>query len=210
MRRKSRDQVMKKLSLTYLPENYDPLMRIALQKDKKLALFLNLGALLIAVLMFILGHFIVPIAEFLELENFWEYLLRYVVLIAALVAYIFLHELAHGVCMKCFGAVKVKYGFTGLYAYAGSESYFYKIPYIIIALAPVVLWGVVLLMLNCAAGTYWFWNIYFIQISNISGAAGDLYVIYSFSKLPRDILIQDTGVSMTVYSRRNIDRNKGF
>ena len=112
--------------------------------------------------------------------------------------------------MKCFGAVKVKYGFTGLYAYAGSESYFYKIPYIIIALAPVVLWGVVLLMLNCAAGTYWFWNIYFIQISNISGAAGDLYVIYSFSKLPRDILIQDTGVSMTVYSRRNIDRNKGF
>ena len=160
--------------------------------------------------MFILGHFIVPIAKFLEFENFWEYLLRYVFLIPAFVAYIFLHEMVHGVCMKYFGAAKVKYGFTGLYAYAGSESYFYKIPYIIIVLAPVVLWGVVLLLLNCAAGTYWFWNIYFIQILNISGAAGDLYVIYSFSKLPRDILIQDTGVSMTVYSRRNIDRNKGF
>ena len=47
--------------------------------------------------------------------------------------------------------------------------------------------------------TLGFWGIYFIQIANLSGAAGDLYVTYLFSRLPSDILVQDVGVSMVVY-----------
>ena len=38
---------------------------------------------------------------------------------------------------------------------------------------------------------------------NISGAAGDLYVSWKFTKLPADILINDVGVSMTVYSKES-------
>ena len=41
---------------------------------------------------------------------------------------------------------------------------------------------------------------YFIQITNISGGAGDLYVTFKFSRMPSDILVQDSGVGMTVYS----------
>ena len=46
------------------------------------------------------------------------------------------------------------------------------------------------------------WVIYFIQISNVSGAVGDLFVSFRFSKMPHDIRIKDTGVSMTVYSKQ--------
>ena len=102
--------------------------------------------------------------------------------------------------MRLFCELKPRFGFTGLYAYAGSDAYYAKTPYIIIALAPVVIWGAVLLLLNILFPTY-FWAIYFIQITNISGAAGDFYVTLKFTRLPSDILVRDTGVSMTVYGR---------
>ena len=76
-----------------------------------------------------------------------------------------------------------------------------KKAYIFIALAPVVLWGVVLAVINCFVPTKWFWVVYLIQIANISGAAGDLFVTIKFSRFPKDILVKDYGVGMTVYSK---------
>jgi hypothetical protein len=119
------------------------------------------------------------------------------------IAYIVLHELVHGIFMKHFSGVKPKYGFTLMYAYAGSEAYFNKKSYIIIALAPVVIWGAVLGVLCAVLPQSWFWVVYLIQIGNISGAAGDFYVTFKFLKLPKDILVNDTGVAMTVYTKNN-------
>ena len=48
----------------------------------------------------------------------------------------------------------------------------------------------------------YFWIIYFVQIGNLTGAVGDLYVTYLISKMPDDTLIQDTGVSMTMHSKQ--------
>ena len=46
----------------------------------------------------------------------------------------------------------------------------------------------------------WFWVVWFWQIMNVSGAAGDVYVTLKLLRAPSDILVKDTGVSMTVYS----------
>lgn len=134
-------------------------------------------------------------------QGFKAYIIRWVILLVGLIGYIVLHELVHGITMKYFGCKKVKYGFTGLYAYAGSDEYFYKKSYITIALAPIVVWGIVLAILNALVPIDYFWVVYFIQMCNISGAAGDIYVTAKFSKLPSDILVQDYGVGMTVYSK---------
>lgn len=69
-----------------------------------------------------------------------------------------------------------------------------------VALAPVVLWGIVLLIINLLVSDEWIWIVYLIQITNISGAAGDFYVTAKFLKMPEDILVKDRGVSMTVYA----------
>jgi hypothetical protein len=114
-----------------------------------------------------------------------------------------LHELVHGIFMKHYSGVKPKYGFTLLYAYAGSTAYFNKKSYIIIALAPVVIWGIVLGVLCAVLPVSWFWVFYFIQMGNISGAAGDAYVTYKMLTFPKDILVNDTGVAMTVYTKNN-------
>ena len=103
--------------------------------------------------------------------------------------------------MKRFSGMKAKYGFTGLYAYAGSEAYFNRRSYLIISLAPVALWGALLMILNFALPVSWFWFVYIVQIMNLSGASGDFYVSVYMSRLPRTILIQDSGTSMDVYAR---------
>lgn len=186
-----------------LPEGYEQALRLDLQKDMKIALPVNGLALIIMVVMLAFGHWFVPLSTMVPTgPSPVPFMVRMVVLAAGIFVYLILHELVHGIAMKFFGAPKVKYGFTGLYAFAGSETYFAKIPYIIIALAPIVVWGVVLLIINLLVPAAWFWPVYFIQVANISGAAGDLYVTCRFSRLPKDILVQDTGVAMTVYSRK--------
>ncbi len=183
-----------------LPQNYKEIISIDLQKNKKLSLFVNLLAVAVAVIMVIPACFFVPISALFEFgDNPFALLIRCGVLVVSLIAYIILHELVHGVAMKMCGTKKVKYGFTGLYAFAGSEDFYDKRGYIFIALAPVILWGAVLAVMNAFVPEEWFWVVYLIQITNISGAAGDAYVTAKFSRLPKDILVHDYGVGMTVY-----------
>ena len=184
-----------------LPYGYQEIFSLDLQNGKKAPMFVNMIALSIAVIMFVPMNFFMPLTRYLFFDmtkGFHFYILRWVVFILASLSYIILHELVHGMTMKYFGCQKVKYGFSGLYAYAGSEDFFDKKSYIVIALAPVVLWGIVLLIINLLVPDEWIWIVYLIQITNISGAAGDFYVTVKFLKMPEDILVKDRGVSMTV------------
>ena len=189
-----------------LPEGYNEIYSVNLQKDKKTAVIINVIAGVICAAMLAIGHFcFVPLTEFGGSgDNLFLDLLPMLVMLAGIFAYIVLHELTHGAVMKLFEAKKLRFGFTGLYAYAGSENdYFGKSVYIIVALAPLVFWGVVLTVLLIFVPRNWFWTVYFIQMMNISGAVGDLFVTFKFMKMPKDILVMDTGVGMTVYSKQN-------
>ncbi len=186
-----------------LPEGYNKIYAIDLQKNKKIALFVNLLAVVIAVLLVVPMHFVVPISSVFSMENSMKnYMIRFGVMIVLMVVYMILHELVHGIAMKICGTKKVKYGFTGMYAFAGSKDYYDKKAYIFIALAPVILWGIVLAIVNLFVPIQWFWVVYLIQIINLSGAAGDMFVTVKFLSLPSDILIQDYGVGMTVFSKK--------
>ena len=169
-----------------------------------MALFVNLLAIVIAAFLTIPMHYVVPISSLFSMENGMQsYMFRFVGMFVLLILYMVLHELVHGIAMKMCGTKKVKYGFTGIYAYATSNDFYDKKTYIFIALAPVVLWGIILAVVNMFVSLEWFWVVYLIQISNLSGAAGDLYVTVKFLRLPSDILIQDYGVGMTVFSKHH-------
>jgi len=188
-------------SLSALPPNYRQIFSVNLQKDKKAALLVNLIALAIAVIMIVPMHLLQPIHTLFSMEEgMTAYFLRFAVLLGGSLLYIVLHEAVHGIAMKLCGTKKVRFGFTGMYAYAGSEDYYSKRPYLFIALAPIVVFGVLLAVLQFFVPASWSWVVYFIQITNISGGAGDLYVTFKFSRMPSDILVQDSGVGMTVYS----------
>ncbi len=188
-----------------LPSEYKEILHIDMQNDKKMMSKVTVISLIIAAVMVIAAvplHFLVsPVTSMFDMSaGFGPYFLRWGIFLAGMIVYMVLHELVHGITMKMYGTKKVKYGFTGMYAFAGSDDYYGKKPYVVIALAPIVVWGIVLAVLNFIVPVDYFWIIYFIQLINISGAAGDLYVTSAFSKLPDDILVLDCGTSMTVYS----------
>ena len=70
------------------------------------------------------------------------------------------------------------------------------------ALSPLVVWGIVFGVLNVFFHDgIWFWVIWFLQTMNVAGAAGDIFVSCKLFSYPKEILVQDTGLAMTVYRR---------
>lgn len=192
-----------------LPNGYKEIYSINLQKDKKMAILVNIFAIVIAAVFVVPVHFIIPITSLFDMrKGLGAYAARFVALLIGTIVYMILHELVHGIAMKLFGTKKVKYGFTGLYAFAGSDDYYDKKSYLTIALAPIVVWGIVLTIVCFFVPDEWFWVVYFIQIMNLSGAAGDLFVTIKFSKMPKDILVHDHGVGMVVYSAGKEENNE--
>ena len=189
-----------KKAVSALPEGYREILSVDLKQNKKQMLLVNgLGLLVFFALAIPVHMFYLPYHT-LGIGGVRAYWTRIAVLFVGMAVYIVLHELVHGITMKICGTKKVKYGFTGVYAYAGSDDFYYKWPYIVIALAPVVVWGIVLGIINCLVSAPWFWVVYAIQLMNLSGAAGDLYVTAKFSGLSESILVRDYGVGMRVYA----------
>ena len=191
-------------STTTLPEGYREIAHINLQKDKKTALKINIAGAVIMIALFVLAHFaLVPITTIFNFDtSFASDIPRFAALILGYIAYIILHELTHAAVMKLMGGTKFGFGFTGIYAYAGSDKdYFSRAAYIAVALAPLIVWGIIFTVLLIVFPRDWFWVAWFWQVGNISGAAGDVYVTAKILKMPPDVLVMDTGVDMTFYSK---------
>ena len=130
---------------------------------------------------------------------------RWPALLAALVIYIPLHELTHGAAMWLLSGVRPKYGLKLPYAYCGSTAWLDRTSHVITALAPVVLWGVGLLVAALLAPGEWFWALWILPISNLSGSAGDIYCVWYLLRMEGDLLIQDTGVRMRIMKKTPIE-----
>ncbi len=192
--------------LSELPSNYKLDYTLDLQNNKKQLILVNMAAVIVAIILVVPMVFLVPIVKLFTLDSLGGvglllYILRFGTLVVGSVVYILLHEATHGIMMKIFGAKKVKFGFTFVYAYAGSkDEYFKKWPYIVIALAPVTIFFIVFaLICPFLYNTPWFWVVYFWQVQNVSGAMGDIIVSFLFLKKPKNAYIKDEGTSMKVF-----------
>jgi len=183
-----------------LPAGYREIKRIDLMSNRKEAILVNALALAIVIALAALGIVLSPplTGIFLGVQT----VINTILLLASVLLYMILHELIHGVLMKGFSGIKPRYGFTGLYAYAGSEALFSRRQYLLIAFAPVVLLGLILAGLTIYFYQSGFWFFYLLQIVNISGAAGDIYVGVQIVRAHNAVLIRDTGTGMSLYSNR--------
>ena len=178
-----------------LPDDYREVKVYNLQKDKKTAFIINALAVIIMIVMI----FIRPFSFYRERLGS---ILKLVIMLIGMFIYVVLHEFTHGFAMKHYGGKEVKYGFTGLYAFAGSTADFFdKYAYIRIALAPITIWGIIFLVLEILLPAGWKPIVYFLQIANFSGAAGDLFISYQVSRMKNTLYVKDTGVDMTVYDK---------
>lgn len=192
-----------------LPRGYQAIKRIDLVKDKNAATAINILSLVIIVVMVLIGIVFsgVDHLEMLLKNQYNRELMQFTGKVVAAVVlcgfYIVVHELIHAVFMKTFcHECSIKFGYKVFYAYAGSNAYFNKFSYCLIAISPLIIAGLVLAVMCQMVSNEWFWTVYVVEIFNFSGAAGDIYTLMIMKKLPNDILIRDTGVSMTIYAKK--------
>lgn len=183
------------------PEGYTFLEKIDLQNNKKQFWAVNGLSFVLMVVAIAAGCFIEnPIAAIRESNTiFFAALL---VMLIGMVVYIIAHELTHGAFLFAFTKVKPKFGFVGWAAYCGNSAYCDKPHYAIVALAPLVVWGIVFGVLSAFLKGVWFWAVWVLQAINVSGSAGDLFVACKLTRYPKEIVVQDTGTAMTVFRRK--------
>ena len=183
---------------TKLPEGYEEIYKIDLKNDQKKAMFIYIIGFVIAILMIVTGMIFVPITTFFDYPVIL--FIKFLVIIVGIILCIVLQNLLFVIILKCFAKTKTNIGLTNGFSYVGSDIYFNKKSYIAIGFAPMIIIIALFLIINVIAGIGWFWCIYIIQVYCISSSFSHIYVTYKISKLPKDILIKDNGLSMTVYS----------
>ncbi len=177
-----------------LPSTYHLNSKIDLKQDKKILFSIQIVFLLTGLLFVTLAlvfHF--------PTKNDLGVVVNIITSIIIGVVYMVLHELTHGVMIRFFSKKKPHYSFRFPYLCTGSYAYYNKLSFIIITLAPVVLWGIVLITLLLVLPYKFFLSIYIVTAINFAGAAGDYFQVHTFSKLKQSSLIQDNGKETSVF-----------
>ena len=73
--------------------------------------------------------------------------------------------------------------------------------YLKVSFAPVLVPGALLLLLTLILPAKFFWQVYIIQIINLAGAAGEVYIAYKLIKMKKDARIEDDVTSITIWSK---------
>ena len=181
-----------------LPEDYHLLKTINLKEDKLTLIGIAATAILIGWVMIEIMDSFVPLKTYFEpCQNTTEHILAYVFLLMGAFICIVLHKLTKGLSMKRHGASKVFFHFNGI----GCREYIGKKPYTFIALAPLVIWGIIFLLLILIIKGQYFWLVYFIQVVNVAGSMGDIYAALVLRKCSDDTLVEDKGTIIHFYSK---------
>jgi len=188
-------------------QNYRLFRRLDLNKDEKLALRLNLASLIPLIpfgVLYLMLFLTDRAAFFLDIDEAGVSLTRALLpMICLLPLYglsVFSHELIHGIFFRRYSPGKIRYGFTGIFAYAGNPGMAYpKKEYTVCALAPAVILTAVFAALCLFVRSGWFVVLYWTMVMHLGGCAGDVYVTWILRKLPEETRIEDTGLCMSIY-----------
>lgn len=184
-----------------VPGGYVEFSEVDVRKNKKLSIVLNVTAIIVSFIMLYLGLKFFGLEDgFRTVRSIRQLVFEYGILFALSSVYIVLHELTHGLFIRIFSGRRPTYGFTGIYACAGSSFCFDKVRYSVIALAPAVVWGIVFGVISLLMPPEYFWLVYMLQIVNISGAVGDYYVVLKMTAYPAGTIVRDTGTAFKAYA----------
>lgn len=118
------------------------------------------------------------------------------------ICYIILHETTHLIFMKLFSREKINISVKFPTISVGSSAKFNKMQFIIIALAPVVILGCILLLLIIfTPKNYTFlWTI--LLILNFAGSGGDYMQFFKVRKYHRNTYFQDNSNETVIYQEQ--------
>jgi hypothetical protein len=189
-----------------LPSNYILQRNIDLTKELSLLIILNIAGL---VLLFPVGWFFFSSARWLRVSTgqisyqisaisgigffLWSLL--------AIVLFIVLHELVHGLFFYLSTHQIPFFGFRGAYAFAAAPQWFIpRIQYLWIGLSPLILISISGLILIPFIPESLLIPLLIGLIFNAVGSVGDLYIVFWLVRQPANQYIQDKGDVISIYA----------
>ena len=182
-----------------LPDGYKTALYIN-AKSPKFGIIFNLIALAVLVVVMVVA--VIPVLNkdvSVTVVDETPLLLVWVVFMAAMVAYIVLHELVHGIAYKALTGQKLTFGMSWSCAFCGvPDIYVYRRTALISLVSPLAVFTLILLPL-----TVWLYSVnliyYFVSAFllglHLGGCSGDIYVLLLllFRFRDKETLIKDTG-----------------
>ena len=208
---------MKKNYETELPDEYTCVLHIN-AADKKFGWIFNLIALGVFILVLAV---VLPTANYKafsfspdDLDSLFLLTITLFSFCIAMLVYLVLHELAHGVAYKALTKQKLKFGLTWSCAYCGVPDIFvYRKTALIALLVPFVLFTLLLAPLTVWAGIVG--SIAYIPLGalfglHLGGCSGDLYMtgLLLFRYKDSDTLIRDKGAETFFFIKNENDKIK--
>ena len=201
---------MSQKAVRELPEDYGLRHTLDLNKNIKLAIGLNLASLaLFVVFGFLFYWLLIQVRPGLVNESGLlgtglftsdSVFIQFLVIALVYLGMIVLHEAIHGLFFWIFTRERPKFGFRGLYAYAGAPAwYLNKWPYLLVGLAPLVLISLVGFITMLFVSIGWIFPIFLLITLNASGAVGDIYAFFWIFPKSKGILVRDFGDRMEIY-----------
>ena len=192
---------------TKLPEGYLPVYQID-ANDKKTIWAFNVASLLLFAVV------AVPLFAWIEIstgKSLYELLdlgiIRYLILIGVYIAYIFLHELTHGLAYYVLTRHPLTFGTSRFVAYCGVPNiYVCRKPALIVVLTPFVTYSIVFSTCMVLAVSL-AWKVVWIMALavHVGGCVGDLWVAIVLMTRFRgrdQLLVRDVGPKQMFYDKK--------
>ncbi|MDE7105553.1 MAG: DUF3267 domain-containing protein [Anaeroplasmataceae bacterium] len=189
-----------------LPEGYKEIFHID-AKDKKTGLILTLFSLILTLIPLAVLLPIYFCTKKFEFEFSYRTSLYLLGLAVAMILYMVLHELVHGIAYKSLTKQKLTFGISWSCAYCGVPNiYVYRKASMIALIAPFTVFS--LLFGGLVIWFYFLDGILFLLMSllfsiHVGGCIGDLYMftLFLFKFKDKILLMKDTGPEQFLYQK---------
>jgi hypothetical protein len=187
-------------SARILPDNYRLTQEINLLKDTKLAIWLNVVALVLIIpvvtglVLFIHATHPESNVNGIRIIFSFQSILFALALLATIIITLLFHEVIHGIFFWIFTHSRPVFAIRYAYAYAAAPGWYIpSLDYAVIGLSPLILIDILSLVLlaSCPPGWILVWSC--VIALNTTGAVGDLYIIGNLLRHSNHCLVLDTG-----------------
>lgn len=177
-----------------LPSTYRQHMTVDLKKDRKAAVAVQ-GIFVLVVLLAAAAALLLD----LPLATHWGPAVAIPVTLAACLVYMAVHEATHGVALQLLTKVKPSYAVRFPFLTTGNHAYLTRRSAVIVALAPTVIWGIVLVIALLTLPPDYLLSAYILLTLNFAGSAGDFVEVHVVSRQQQDALVKDDGNQIRVF-----------
>lgn len=182
-------------TVTTPPAGYHVVSTLDLTADRRASLTMQVGVALTVATAIALA-----LSLDLPLDSGWSGGLTAAVTVAAVVVYMVAHELTHGAALWALTRVRPTYAVRLPYLTTGSQALLTRREAVVVAMAPFLLWAVVLAALWLTLPQDALLTVYVLMALNVAGSVGDGVQAWAFARLAPGTLVRDDGTQTAVFS----------